>query len=827
MPMTMLSFSRSRGCLLALLLGAFSSASAYAQSEEGEPQVPPSEATETPPTTPAEEDAARDTEPPSSDETTGESRDDAAPAPSAEEHAPAEAPSPVQEAPADVPEEAPPVEGEAQPSDSAQAVTAEVQPEEPPIEEVTVVGTSVARTAGSAHVIKQAQLERFAYDDPGAILQQVPGAYVRHEDGIGLRPNIGIRGVNPDRSKKLTLMEDGILFGPAPYSAPAAYYFPLMARMTGVRVIKGPAGVAYGPQTVAGAVDFLSRPIPSQTKGMLDLGLGEYGYAKAHGYFGTSGENFGFLAEGIHLHNDGFKKLPDGANTGSTRNEWMVKGSYVLDPNARAWNEFSLKLVFSDEVSNETYLGLTDADFRKDPYRRYAASALDQMKNHRRAVVFTHLFELPSSSISVRTSVYRQDYDRTWSKLNRFSGSSIFNILRNPDDPANAPYYAILTGEADSSSAADTLLIGPNARSFVNQGIQSVLNARANTGPIAHRIEAGLRLHYDSIQRRHSESGYLMAGGVLQSDGTAETVTAENLASTYALAAHVMDALSWKRLTVTPGVRVELIRSQLDDYLSGQTTTGSLVAVMPGLGAFYAITDDFGVLAGVHRGFSPPPPGSEEHIEPEYSINYEAGLRFARKALRAEVIGYFNDYSNLTDVCTLSSGCLTEDLDRQFDAGRAHIYGVEAYATHELPAGPVTIPFTVGYTFTRAIFKNSFQSQDPIYGSVTEGDEIPYVPRHQVSASVGVEGKIGGLVAGVTYVSPMREEPGKQPIEESLHTDEQFLLDVGGRVRVYGPISLYANARNVLNSAYIVSRRPYGARPNAPRWIQAGAKVEF
>ena len=30
-----------------------------------------------------------------------------------------------------------------------------------------------------------------------------------------------------------------------------------------------------------------------------------------------------------------------------------------------------------------------------------------------------------------------------------------------------------------------------------------------------------------------------------------------------------------------------------------------------------------------------------------------------------------------------------------------------------------------------------------------------------------------------------------------------------------------------LVDAYIVSRLPYGARPNAPRWIQGGAKLEF
>ncbi|MDF2694206.1 MAG: ligand-gated channel protein, partial [Labilithrix sp.] len=123
-------------------------------------------------------------------------------------------------APADA---APPADASAAPASPEPATTAR-RTKDP--DEVYIAGTALSHAAGSAQVIKKDQLERFEYDDPGAALQQVPGVYVRGEDGVGLRPNIGIRGANPDRSKKLTLMEDGILFGPAPYSAPAAYYFP-------------------------------------------------------------------------------------------------------------------------------------------------------------------------------------------------------------------------------------------------------------------------------------------------------------------------------------------------------------------------------------------------------------------------------------------------------------------------------------------------------------------------------------------------------------------------------------------------------------------------
>jgi Fe(3+) dicitrate transport protein len=179
------------------------------------------------------------------------------------------------------------------------------------------------------------------------------------------------------------------------------------------------------------------------------------------------------------------------------------------------------------------------------------------------------------------------------------------------------------------------------------------------------------------------------------------------------------------------------------------------------------------------------------------------------------------------NVCTLSSGCLDANLDRQFDAGEARVYGVEVYAAHEIPAGPVTLPFNAAYTLTRATFESAFQSEDPIFGSVESGDELPYVPRHQAHLDVGVENATLGANVGVHYTSAMREEAGSEPLDEGLATDEQLLLDAGAFYQLLEPLRLYCNVRNVLDAHYLVARRPYGARPNAPRWVQVGAKLSF
>lgn len=691
--------------------------------------------------------------------------------------------------------------------------------------ETVVVGTPEYRTAGSTHTLRGDRLKRAELDDAAMVLQSVPGVAVRGEDGFGLRPNIGLRGANPDRSKKVTLMEDGILFGPAPYSAPAAYYFPLVTRMETVRVTKGPSSILYGPQTVGGAVDFITRDFGPGISASFDGALGQYWYRKAHGTFSAANDTSGFLVEGVYLGSDGFKQLDSlGGNTGFDKTEWMLKGRHRIDL-GEVHHQFDLKLGYATENSNETYLGLTDADFRAGPLRRYVSSELDHMQWHRSQIALTHTFTAPTWNL--QTTAYRNDFARVWRKVNRLGTAAVADVLSSPQTPRNAIFLGVLRGEQDSTGVSDSVFVGPNNRSFVSQGLQTTFRTSFDTGPVHHAIEARARYHYDSIDRLHTEDQFLMQGGRLVDAKAPTLVLVDNFDSTHAVALSVMDAIDIWRFTFTPGVRVELINSSSRDQLSNSTTWGSTNVVLPGIGAHFAITEHLGVLGGVYRGFSPPAPGQGSLAIPELAMNVEGGARWARTGERLEAIGFFNDYANLTDVCTFSNGCVSQDLDRQFNGGRAHIYGLEVFGEKRWRIGQATLPLSFAYTLTGTRMLTSFQSADPVWGNVEEGDELPYVPRHQLNISAGIDIWRIGAHAQLFFIDRMREVAGQGALEEKWATDAQVSVDVHLSFRITDWASLYADGRNLTDGHFIVGRRPFGARPNAPRTFIGGIKLQY
>lgn len=710
----------------------------------------------------------------------------------------------------------------------------------PEIHDVSVFGDahSVSRIAGPAHKIGKEELERFEDDNAHRILTRVPGVYVRGEDGYGLRPNIGLRGASSDRSSKVNLLEDGVLLGPAPYSAPAAYYFPLMTRMTGVEVFKGASAIRHGPNTIGGTINFLSRPIPYGHRFGADLAAGSEFYGKAHGHYGYGAEHWGVLIEGVRLRSDGFKELdssatPLGDDTGFDKLEVMGKARINTDPAGPLYNEGSLKVTFSREVSNETYLGLTDADFGENPLRRYAASALDEMRYQRISFVLSHGLvyqEGDRTVLSLRTAAYRHDFHRAWKKLNGFDAPvALADILADPTGGQRAVLYDVLTG-TDSFSDQETLLIGTNDRTFVSQGIQSAAAWRLpDLGPVGQRLQLGIRLHNDSIERLHTADPHAMRGGRPVPTGEPTRTTVDNLGSAVAVAGYVTDEISLGPVMLTPGVRMEYISTYFEDDLSGVIVDGEQRVFLPGVGAIYQPLPSLAILAGVHQGFSPVTPGQTGDVQPEVATNYELGARFTSELINAEVTRFISDYQNLSGACTFSSGCDEQNIDDQFNAGEARITGVEASSNIVIPTPiDLAIPIGVTYTFTRTVLLTSFESDNPQLGVVEVGDELPYVPLHQAAGTVGILSKEwGGLNFGFTYMDGMREQAGSGDPPPGGETDSFVVIDTSASLNLTPELSIYGKVENLLNADYIVARRPFGARPGRPRFIYAGVKIEI
>ncbi|GMU61286.1 MAG: TonB-dependent receptor [Myxococcaceae bacterium] len=698
-----------------------------------------------------------------------------------------------------------------------------------PSRETTVIAqrqVDVRRVAGSAQVIGREELERTESNDINRVLQSVPGVYVREEDGFGLRPNIGLRGVNADRSSKVTLMEDGVLFAPAPYSAPAAYYSPLVTRMVAVEVFKGPASIQYGPNTIGGAINYRTRPLPRQAEGDLDLSIGNYGTGKVHAVAGYGTERWGVLLEGVHLQSGGFKQLDGGGDTGFDKNELMLKAGWASDPKARLRNAFELKLGFSNEGSNETYLGLATDDFALTPQRRYAASADDRMEWWRTQGVITHRLSV-GDWLEVSTTAYRNDFARTWHRFDHFSsGPDVYKVLAYPTG-SNAVYRAILAGDEDSTGEDQRLVILDNGRRFVSQGVQVNATATLTTGPLAHEVELGARFHHDEIRRDHVGNFLHMRSGALVPSGDAPEQLAANVAYTRSFSGFVADHLTWGRLLVSPGLRIEVPGEHFGDELTGRSSSGTSVVPLFGLGAVYGLDFGLSVLAGVHQGFSPVAPGQDPSVQPERAINSEAGVRYAHNGLRAELIGFWSEYQNITGECTGSTGCTSDAINQQYNGGRARVLGLEAMgsARKRLPLGFV-LHADLSYTFTQAWFLTAFTSANPIWGAVAQGDALPYIPQHQ--GQVRLRGQRGPFELGVgaMYYGAMREVAGQGEVPEVEEVPGRVLLDVTASAEV-GAGRVYFTATNLLNQSALVSRRPMGARPQAPLLVQLGFKYSF
>lgn len=705
---------------------------------------------------------------------------------------------------------------------------------------------------GSAYYISPAEIKKLGYTDINRMLRSVPGVNMYEEDGFGLRPNISLRGTKAERSERITIMEDGILASPAPYASPAAYYFPNAARMHAVEVLKGSSQVQYGPFTTGGAINMVSIPIPERLSGKLSLSYGSYGTLNGHAFFGNNHKYFGYMVEYLRMQSSGFKHYEWGKGTGLERNDVIAKFRVNTEQDKDAKHALELKFGFADELSDETYVGLSEADFALSPYLRYAGSQVDNIKTKHTQWVATYIFKL-RNSLQITANAYYNYFHRNWYKLNDVraglsSGEvrSLESVLNNPE--INAPYYEILTGQRDY--LGEGLIVRANNRSYSASGIQAKAEYKARLGLAYLTLEGGIRYHVDEEDRYQWDDSYSIEGGKMSLYRAGiHGSQANRIVSARAVASHLLGKISYRNLSLTAGLRYEDIYLNRNDLgkddprrtgMRRHEIDNSARVLIPSVGLNYKLFRGASLFAGLHKGFAPPgvtdiprtvphrsliPEGGFQQQQPEESLNMELGARYSRGDLHVELIGFYNDYSNMLGSDLAAAGGL--GTLEQFNIGAAVVRGAEFMLRYQpLPKGwSFRLPLQISYTYTDTEMKNAFVSSS--WGKVDVGDEIPYIYKHALNVRLGLEHRWGEVNVSCRYNADMRTKPGQGAISQYELVPAHVVWDASAQLHLHKRVSLTVNAINLLNTAYLSSRHPAGLRAGHPFGIYFGINAKL
>lgn len=700
----------------------------------------------------------------------------------------------------------------------------------------TILGNKFAaqNRTGASYFLSSEDLEQFGYADINRALRAVPGVNFYEEDGYGLRPNISLRGTSPQRSSKITLMEDGVLITPAPYSSPAAYYFPSVLRMQAIEILKGSSQVQHGPFTTGGAINLVSTAIPNDFSAKLRSNYGSFNTMQFHTTVGQSFENIGYMLEYLNFNSDGFKRLRNNDNTGFDISDIMGKLKFSTNADAKISQSLEVKYHFYDEKSNETYLGLSEEDFNTNPFSRYASSQEDVMNAEQRQVMLTHIIDF-TKQLRILTNAYNNTFTRNWYKLDDIvfnnDKKSLSKVLNDPISFPN--HMSIINGSLNSADNA--LLVKANNRVYNSRGVQTKIDYHwyGKNGSF-HDIEIGARIHYDDEDRFQWEDGYRIYENQMTLTSLGPRGAQGNrISSAKAFASYLLYKYKFNRLTITPGFRHESITLHREDWGSADekregspATRENIIDVfIPGIGFNYSFSNSLSLFGGVHKGFSPP--GNTPGEQVEFSVNYELGSRFSAGKLRGEVIGFFNDYSNLLGSDLAASGG-AGSLD-QFNAGEVNVSGLELQLNYNFSAlvAKTQTPVVVAYTFTNAIFQNSFGSTQGIWGAVSDGDRVPYIPQQQLSITAGVKHQHYELSMNARYNGAFDTQAANGGSDDTMSLDGNIIIDLSAKYHLNSTISFSANVINLFDEVYASARVPAGFRPGHPFGIYTGVSINL
>ncbi len=679
---------------------------------------------------------------------------------------------------------------------------------------------------GSASRIMTTEIKNLQVLSANEVFRKVAGVHVVDEEGAGMRINIGIRGLDPDRSRGVLVLEDGIPVALNPYGEPEMYYSPVIDRMSGVEVLKGSGQIIYGPQTIGGVVNYITANPTQNESGKLKLMIGSGGLTNALLSYSNTYKNTGITSTLLH------KK----ANQLGYASFGITDFSSKIVMKTGLKSSLMAKIGVYNELSNSTYIGLTQSMYDKGDDDFVLMAPDDQLSIKRLSASISHVYE-KSAAFKINTSVYGYSISRDWQRQDFSSSKTTSNKT------------GVIWGDTSIAGSA-IYMRNQNAhrnRSFEVLGAESKLTYKYTLKSIKNELQSGVRYLYERAyeQRINGKKADALSGDLVEDEirtGLAFSAYAQN-----------QSAIS-KKLSLTLGLRLEQYNYQrqilrntftinsvakvLDTNLISEN---SILNLIPGIGANYIINRNFSIFTGVHKGYAPPRikdaisnSGEVYQLNAEESWNYELGLRGKLNSfLTYELCAYRLDFSNQIIPVSESSGGTGAGL---VNGGATLNQGFEGSFKWHISQWLKTstkIALTGNFTFTDARFNDDRFISSGSNKVNVKNNYTPYAPKYFHNAGLNIEHPKGfGCNLNANFV-------GEQ-FTDALNTITPSADGRNGLIKAYKVMDagvyarflkdkLYANftVKNILNERYITSKRPQGIRVGLPRYFTFSIQYDF
>ena len=139
----------------------------------------------------------------------------------------------------------------------------------------------------------------------------------------------------------------------------------------------------------------------------------------------------------------------------------------------------------------------------------------------------------------------------------------------------------------------------------------------------------------------------------------------------------------------------------------------------------------------------------------------------------------------------------------------------------------VQIPLSLSYTLTNAIFKSDFGSTQGIWGEVSTGDRVPYIPQHQLNVGTSLIHKDFEMNFNLRYNGPFETQASNNGTGNTFPIPGNLVVDLSVKYPITPQVNLTAKTINLFNNEYAVARVPAGFRPGHPFGIYAGIEIQL